>query len=159
VAAPSEQRRRPRLVLLVLSLAGIAAGVQPRSPIVGSWRESGWKLCTPVAQMTASDVDTPVDDLTFRDDGTFSVTWRSGGAQTLDVPHVFVPDYSGHYTLDDAVHRITMRIDNGLFVPEDFAGTGTYTLDGGALTLTHVWLGTKAAPHRPDICELTFARK
>jgi hypothetical protein len=156
----SDPRPHTRRVLLALSLAGIAAGgSQPRSAIVGSWRESGWELCTPVAQLTAADMDAPIDDLTFRDEGTFSVTWRGGGAHTGDVPHVFIPDYSGHYAIDAVGGRITMRIDNGLFVPRDFAGDGTYALEGNALTLTHVWFGTKQAAHRPDICELTFARK
>lgn len=157
--ACSEQRRSPRWFLLALSVATIAAGPQASASLVGSWRESGWTLCKPAAQMTASDMGAPIDDLTFRNDGTFSVTWRGGGAHTTDVPHVVIPDYSGHYALGSPAGRIALRIDNGLFVPTDFVGEGTYTLNGDTLVVTHVWFGTKQAPRRPDICELTFARK
>ena len=158
--ARSEPPARWPRALLALSIAALgAARPQPASALVGSWRESGWKLCKPAEQLTASDVDTPIDDLVFRTNGTFSVTWRGGGAQTTDIPHVSVPDYSGHYTLDPAAHRIVMRIDNGLFVPGDFVGDGSYAIDARTLTFTHVWFGTKQAPHRPDVCELTFTRK
>lgn len=153
-------RLRLRSVVLGFSIPlVIAASQRPTSSLSGSWWESGWKLCTPAAQLTAADVDPPIEDLTFREDGTFSVTWRGGGAHTGDIPHVFIPDYSGHYTTDADAHRIAMRIDNGLFVPRDFRGDGTYAIEGNALTLVHVWFGTKQARHPPDICELTFTRR
>jgi hypothetical protein len=136
-----------------------AAGVFQEPLIVGSWWQSGWKLCKPAAQLSAADVDVPIDELVIRADGTFSVTWRGGGAHTGDIPHVFIPDYTGHYTIESAAGRIRMRIDNGLFVPRDFSGSGTYIVKGSELTLTGVWFGTRQAPQRPDICELTFTRK
>jgi hypothetical protein len=138
-----------------------AQAAQATSPLVGSWRESAWKLCTPAAQLTADDVDTPIDDLQIHPDGTFSVMWQGGGAHTADIPHVFVPvpDYTGDYTLDPAAHRIRMRADYGLFMPPDFAGNGGYRISGNELTLTGIWLGTRQAKHKPDICELTFTRK
>lgn len=128
--ARSEPRPGWRDALVALSIAAIgAARPHSASPIVGSWRESGWKLCRPAAQLTAADMDAPIDDLTFRDDGTFSVTWRGGGAHTGDIPHVFIPDYSGHYTVEPVAGRITLRIDDGLFVPGDFSGDGTYATE------------------------------
>jgi hypothetical protein len=154
-------------LVIVLSAFGCRSGVvdtaaaQATSPLVGSWRESAWKLCTPATQLTADDVDTPIDDLQIHSDGTFSVMWQGGGAHTTDIPHVFVPvpDYTGHYTLDPAAHRIRMRADYGLFMPPDFSGTGGYRISGNELTLTGIWLGTRRAKHKPDICELTFTRK
>jgi hypothetical protein len=52
-----------------------------------------------------------------------------------------------------------MQIDNGLFVPADFVGSGTYTMSGNQLTFTGVWFGTRRAKQKPDICELTFTRQ
>ena len=145
----------------VAALAVVVAAGQTNPPVVGSWQQTAWKLCKPVAQLAATDVDPPIDDLVFRPDGTFGVMWRGGGAQTADIPHVFVavPDYNGHYSIDAAAHRVRMRVDNGLFVPRDFSGDGTYSVSGDQLVLTGVWFGTKQATHKPDICELTFTRK
>jgi hypothetical protein len=129
--------------------------------LVGSWQQSGWKLCKPAEQLTKADVDPPIADLQFHADGTFSVMWLGGGAHTTGIPHVFVPvpDYHGHYTVNAAAGRISMRVDNGLFVPRDFSGDGAYILDGNQLTLKGIWFGTKEAKQKPDICELTFTRK
>ena len=143
--------------LFTIVNAPVSACVPPS--FVGSWWQSAWKLCKPVAQLTASEADPPIDDLVFRKDGTFSVTWRGGGAHTGDIPHVFVPDYSGHFTVDPVGERVHLRIDNGLFVPGDFAGDGVYRLTDRELTLTRVWFGTRRAKQKPDICELTFTRK
>jgi hypothetical protein len=146
------------VVMAIYQPALGARGGQAAPALIGSWRQSGWKLCKPVAQLAPSDVDPPIDELVFRPDGTFSVTWRGGGAHTTDIPHVFIPDYSGHYSVESGTARIRMRIDNGLFVPRDFSGDGTYLIKGNELTLTGVWFGTKQAKQKPDICELTFTR-
>jgi len=45
-----------------------------------------------------------------------------------------------------------------VFVP-DFSGQGSFRITPNELTLRNVWLGTKQATRKPDICELTFARK
>lgn len=127
--------------------------------IVGTWWQSAWKLCKPVPQMEPDDVDPPIESLEFKADGTFSVTWRGGGTHTGDIPHVFIPDYTGRYTIDAAAGRIRMQIVNGLFVPNDFAGNGAYAISGNTLTFTGVWFGTRQAKHRPDICELTFTKR
>ena len=159
-------RAPSKTAALVVAAAALAwdvdaAAAQTTSPILGSWQQTAWKLCKPVAQLAATEVDPPIDDLVFRSDGTFGVMWRGGGAHTGDIPHVFiaVPDYNGHYSIDPAARRIRMRVDNGLFLPHDFAGDGAYSISGGQLVLTGIWFGTKQAPRKPDICELTFARK
>ena len=142
--------------------AALQASVDPA--VVGVWWQSAWKLCKPVAQLAASDVDPPIDELAFRADGTFSVTWRGGGARGYNEPgeqpvHFQVPDYSGHYATTAGDGKIKMRIDNGIFVPRDFSGDGRYAINGNQLTLTEAWLGTRQAKKKPDICELTFTKK
>jgi hypothetical protein len=129
--------------------------------LVGSWRQSGWKLCKPAAQLAASEMDTPIDDLTFRSDGTFGLMWAGGGAHTTGVAHVQVPypDYTGAYTVTASTGALSMRSRNPLVNLRDFSGEGRFRIDGAELTLTNIWLGTRQAPHKPEVCELTFARK
>ena len=40
-----------------------------------------------------------------------------------------------------------------------FAGNGHFTITATELTLQDIWLGTRQAPNKPHICELTFARE
>jgi len=125
--------------------------------IVGSWTQSGWKPCHPVAQMTSIDV--PIEDLNLRGDGTFSVTWRGGGARTTEVPPVTLPDYSGRYTITPELGAIHVAFPPGVPAPRDFNGDGSFQIAQDTLTLKNLWLGTRTASHKPDICELTFERK
>jgi hypothetical protein len=152
--------------LCALVAAAVVAGPnvargQTTPSLIGAWQQSGWKLCKPAAQLSARDADPPIENLVFQPDGIFTIMWQGGGAHTTDIPHVFVPvpDYRGHYTIDQRSRSIRMRADNGLFVPRDFSGDGTYMISGNTLTLTGVWFGTKQAQQKPDICELTFTRK
>jgi hypothetical protein len=125
--------------------------------IVGSWTQSGWKPCHPVAQMTSMDV--PIDDLALRADGTFSITWLGGGARTTQMPHVTLPDYSGSYTIKPELGAFHVNLPPGVAPPRDFTADGSFQIAQDQLTLKTVWLGTRVAPQRPDICELTFGRK
>lgn len=43
-----------------------------RHALLGRWRQTGWKLCTPAAQLTADDYDLPIEELSFRPDGAFT---------------------------------------------------------------------------------------
>ncbi len=126
--------------------------------IVGVWTQSDWKLCTPASKITSADMDAPIDDLVFRADGTFSVTWRGGGARTTSVPPDVVPDYGGRYTLDAARGGIHLLVGSAS-PPRDFTSDGTFRLAHNQLTLKEAWLGTRVARQKPDICELTFSRK
>jgi hypothetical protein len=119
--------------------------------IVGEWRQASWKLCSPATQIGAADVDPPIDKLRFDERGIFAVTW-TGGQKTT-------PDYSGHYTVAPAAGAIHMRADLSPDAPKDFSGEGTFGLSEGTLTLRNIWLGTKQAKQRPDVCELTFTRR
>ncbi len=128
--------------------------------VTGTWWESGWKLCKTAAQLSASQLDPAIETLVFNSDGTFAVTWPGGGAHTTGIPHIFIPDYRGHYKVVPSSGVISMQMDaGGVFVPKDFAGEGTFRLDGKQLILRNVWFGTKQAKQKPDICELTFSRK
>ena len=118
-------------------------------PLLGLWRQSGWKPCKPVAQMTAENVDPFIQELEFRADGTFSVTWQ---------PFERYTDYWGQYRYSTASRVLDMHIEHGNFVPKDFAGHGTAIVSGDTLTLRDVRLGTKQATARPAMCELSFVR-
>jgi hypothetical protein len=129
-----------------------------KQAVLETWWQSAWKLCNPAGRM--SEIDPPIDELVFNPDGTFSVTWRGGGARTTGIPHVFIPDYRGHYTIAPGTGSISMQMDSGgVFVPKDFAGEGRFRINMGQLTLQNVWFGTKQAKQKPDICELTFSKK
>lgn len=132
----------------------VAAGV------IGEWRQSGWKLCKPVPQVNLEKIDPPIDPLIFKSDGTFSVTWLERPTIT-EAPHVQGADYTGHYTLNPSPSQgyIQMSIDGGRFVPVDFSGRGGFGLADGALTIRNAWFGTKRVKPKPNICELTFAKK
>lgn len=130
-----------------------------RHALVGSWTQSGWKPCNPAEKMTSESIDVPIDDLTFREGGTFELTWRGGGARTTGVPHVALPDFSGRYMVMPPLGSIQFTVPPPAPTPRDFAGDGSFQIAAGQLTLKRVWLGTRTAPRRPDLCDLTFSRK
>lgn len=135
-------------------------GAVLKNAFVGTWWQSGWKLCSPSTQLTAADIDVPIESLMFESDGRFSVTWRGGGARGYlggAVPHVAIPDYVGRYTIVRSSY-IHMSYERGIYTPRDFSGDGTFQLNGDKLDLQNIWLGTKLAKKRPDICELEFTR-
>lgn len=129
-----------------------------KEAFVGGWQQSAWKLCQPAAQLTAEDVDPPIEKLTFQEDGHFSVAWRGPHATTIRPPHLSIPDYSGRYDLSPAFSYIRMSFEPDGYVPRDFSGDGHYRIDGDLLVLQNIWLGTRQAKRKPDICELTFTR-
>ena len=134
-----------------------------RNALIGSWWESGWKLCHPVPTLAADQMDATIEQLVFQDDSRFAVTWQGGGARMYGdpsgkVPHVSVPDYSGQYAIQPDRSHIHMTFGSGIYTPRDFAGDGSFQLNGGKLTLRNMWLGTYKAKQKPDICEMTFTR-
>jgi hypothetical protein len=132
--------------------AGAAAPAVARvdtSALVGRWRESAWTYCTPPVAITQEQTDPNIEELEFRRDGTFTVTWT---------PFESYRDYWGTWTHDAASGALALTIDRGNYVPADFAGTGTATLEGGRLVLHGIRLGSRLAKNRPAICELTFTR-
>ena len=134
-----------------------------KNALAGTWRESEWKLCHPAAQLTAEQMDPPIESLVFQDDGKFSVMWRGGGTRVYGdpsgkTPHVAVPDYSGRYVIQPDHSRIQMSFESGIYSPRDFSGEGFFQVNEDKLVLKNVWLGTYNAKQKPDICEITFAR-
>jgi hypothetical protein len=129
-----------------------------KQALAGYWRQSGWKLCKPAAQLTASDIDPPIDQLVFRADGSFSVAWP-GGPRTTGPGHVTIPDYDRRYTISLTLGTIRMSVEGGNPVPRDFSGDGGFRINMDHLTLSNVWLGTKQAKQKPDICELMFTKQ
>ena len=142
-----------RFAALFVILASAAYARRDRhhaaSGLTGMWTQSGWRLCTPIPELQAEQIDKPITELWFGDDGKFNVTW---------VPFEYYRDYWGRYTYDAASHIIELTIEQGNFIPSDFVGRGTATLSGDTLTLRGVQLGTKEAKHRPPVCELHFRR-
>jgi len=129
-----------------------------RKALVGTWWESEWKLCHPAAQLTAEDVDPPIEKLVIEEDGRFSVTWQGGDARTTGVPYALIPDYSGKYVHQPDRSHIHMSFESGIYTPRDFSGDGYSWVNGDKLVLKNVWLGTYKAKRKPDICEMTFTR-
>ena len=150
------------------------APAQGQNPLVGSWRQTGWKPCKPLAVLKPENVDWDLEELILKADGTYSVTWTP-----FEVYH----DYWGRYTYsiarrgynlasdvgepgmrDDATvgpwykGPIELVIKHGNFVPSDFSGKGVFAVRGKQLTLTDVKLGTRHAPQPLDLCERTFVR-
>lgn len=166
-----------RYSTLTLTSPGVSAELEPSGSVtdllfqtmdatmskalLGSWWESEWKLCNPAAQITAEQVDPPIERLEFSGDGSFSVTWRGGGAEAPGRPgerFVWVPDYSGRYTISPDHNGIHLSFVNGIRAPRDFEGDGNFVVDDQKLVLMRLWLGTNKAKVKPDICEITFKR-
>ena len=137
-----------------------AMGAVVKQALLGTWWESGWNLCSPATRLTTADVDVPIERLVFENGGRFSVTWRGGGARGYlggKLPHVEIPDYSGRYSIVSSSY-IRMTFESGIFTPRDFSGEGYFQIKGNKLDLRNIWLGTKRAERKPDICELEFTR-
>jgi hypothetical protein len=132
-----------------------------KKALIGNWWESEWKFCHAVPQLTAEQMDPPIQTLTFRDDGQFSVSWPGGGAESPGrpgEPFIWVPDYTGSYSVFPAEDRVRLVFENGIHSPRDFAGDGDFELEDNKLVLRNLWLGTYKATQKPDICEMTFKR-
>jgi hypothetical protein len=138
---------RVELTPEIVDLMDHVMDVAGKQAVLGTWRQSGWKLCKPAARLAPSDVAAPIEALVLKADGTYSVTWKDGGAS------------SGRYDIFPDSGDIRMRIDNGGVVPPDFSGQGSFRINPNELTLRNIWFGTRQATRKPDICELTFAKK
>ena len=144
------------LIALLLVLGGTYFGRSaPQAPIVGIWRQYQEKTCA-----GAWIMDERVHELVFAADGRFSVTYE---------PFCTYQDYWGHYTYDRPNGRITMKIDGGSAVPDDFDGEGIviylpgeHTADGtktlDRLNLDGVWLGKGKSERTEKPCLMAFGR-
>lgn len=92
-----------------------------------------------------------INELHFKADGTFSVTW---------VPFECYKDYWGTYTSDKETGRLKLTIDRGNHMPADVNGDGTFTLDGsGRLALKGICLGSPSEEAKGAGCDLVFKRR
>jgi hypothetical protein len=71
-------------------------------------------------------------------------------------PFIWVPDYSGRYTILPDYNVIRLVCESGIHSPRDFSGDGNFTIEDKKLVLRNLWLGTYKAKQKPDICEMTF---
>ena len=122
------------------------------NPLVGRWREKAQTRCD-VEEVTVPDLH--IEELEFRADGTFSVTW---------VPFEIYKDYWGAYSYDLKQGTIKFVVEGGNYVPSDIDGNGTFEISqSGQLTLKNIWLGSKNSEHkksedRPAVCKIIFSR-
>jgi hypothetical protein len=112
-------------------------------PLVGLWRQQTRTGCSTVGEITAVE---PINELEFRADGTFSVTWT---------PFETYHDYWGIYTSDLAKQSLSLKIDQGNYVPADFRGKGAYKLkDKNTLELEGIYLGSQRNYKTPAMSKI-----
>jgi hypothetical protein len=115
------------------------------NPLVGIWREDVQFACGTQTEVSPAE---PIRELQFKADGTFTVTWHP-----FEVYH----DYWGSYTFDQASHRLDLVIDEGNYIPNDAAGSGTFSIDAsGRLLLSDLWLGSPRDAQSPANCGHRF---
>ena len=101
------------------------------NPLSGYWKETAQISCM-LADDTTPEI--AIEELVFFPNRKFTVTRR---------PFETYRDYWGDYTFDTESGVLEMVIHRGNYVPDDFDGVGTFTVDGeGNLVLSDIWLGT-----------------
>src|SRR5574338_515526 len=105
------------------------------TPIMGNWHQ------------LESDFQEPINELLFKRDGTFHVTWT---------PFETYEDYWGTYRWDEASGALDLTIDNGNHVPADVVRSGRATVSGDVLTFEGVSLGS---PQNGAACAAPFHRR
>lgn len=136
VTADIEQGRAQRKIAVVIF-------TEATQPLVGTWQQKSRFDCDTRKEVTWGE---PIRELEFRADGWFSVTWT---------PFETYRDYWGTYTSQNDTNALSLRIDNGNFVPKDFRGSGKYKLkDNETLELTGVYLGDKNPAAPPETSKI-----
>ncbi len=104
------------------------------APLVNIWREISQFDCDTEIE---SSPEEGINEIIFTPAGKFSVTWH---------PFEVYRDYWGTYTYDHDTGRLEMTIDGGNYIPSDFDGDGTITVEAdGTVLLEAIWLGTPNA--------------
>jgi len=122
-------------------------------PLVGRWRQQSMFDCDTEKETKPEQI---IQELEFRARGWFSVTWT---------PFEVYRDYWGSYTTAKDKGDLSLHIEGGNFVPEDFRGSGHYKLkDNKTLELTGIYLGHRNSSNagRNKIgnkCRYIFARR
>ena len=113
-------------------------------PLVGFWKQQSKSDCEPGRANPPDDV---INEMEFRADGSFSVTWT---------PFEVYRDYWGNYKFDPVAGSLSLQIERGNYVPDDFRGTGRYNIkDKGTLELIGIYLGHKQNYKLPDATKIS----
>jgi hypothetical protein len=115
------------------------------NPFVGNWREETQFACGTEGEVLPEEL---IQELAFRADGTFSVTW---------MPFEIYYDYWGTYEYDLVEGTLDLVISGGNYVPDDMDGSGFFSFDEqGRLTLHDMWLGRWQEATGPANCDHRF---
>lgn len=116
------------------------------NPLVGVWHEVTQSPCGGGADIPAEPA---IGELWFRASGEVNVTWE---------PFEVYVDYWGTYTHDVETGALSIMVDGGNYVPPDVDGAGTFAIDGGALVLSDMWLGSAQGFMGEPACGHRFER-
>jgi len=113
----------PGVTLCIAVALSACATTQIGDPLVGYWRQ-GQEECAGSA---------PIHELVFEADGRFSVTW---------LPFETYKDYWGRWRRDRTTDGLELTVEGGNYIPADLETSGVIHLDGNALTLGQMSLGS-----------------
>lgn len=100
-------------------------------PLIGTWSEEVYFGCSEGGEAA---VENQIEELVFRADGTFGVTWR---------PFESYVDYWGTWQASPEDGSLALHVDGGNFVPADLDLEGFYSFaSNGELVLKELWLGS-----------------
>jgi len=106
-------------------------------PLAGIWHEVQVANCPLLPEGQTKD---SIQELIFRADGTFSVTWQ---------PFESYHDYAGTYTYRTQTRDLVLDVTGGNYVPSDLVLTGKGQLtDTGTLRVTGINFGTSKSGSR-----------
>jgi hypothetical protein len=114
--------------------------------VVGVWHEEARLDCATNAWSTTN---ASIRELAIKAGGKFGVTWA---------PFETYVDYWGEWVWDTKTRALHLTIAGGNYTPADFDGDGTSTIEGKALVLRDVWLGSKQGGPEPKTCGHRFVR-
>lgn len=119
-----------------------------RRPLVGRWTEVARTPCGAGAEEPPGE--TPLRELIFHGNGSFSVTWT---------PFESYTDYWGTYTYEPRTGRLRFWVEGGNRLPPQRDLDGRAMLEGeDELHLADLWLGSPSSSSRPA-CGTTFQRQ
>lgn len=102
------------------------------NPLVGTWREERQIMCDGQEQ----NPDEPFQELVFRADGRFTLTWH---------PFEVYTDYVGTYVYDAVTLALLLHIDGGNYVPEQTDLEGTIVVQSkDQIRLENIFLGIRS---------------
>jgi len=132
------------LILLFISGCNFA---HDNDPLIGKWMEKAQTTCDSSVEVVSS---TPIGELDFRKDGTFSVTWH---------PFETYRDYWGDYEYNLQSGVIELNVTGGNYIPQRLDTSGKILIDGSEkLILKGVWLGHPQRSQDSINCGYIFER-